>query len=424
MYEQLPVPFGLVRFGVAPDHPEVKNCQDRFTEIAGSPRFNFIGNVGIGKNLTLAQMKPHYDAILFAYGASKDRQLAIPGENLGGIHSARAFVGWYNGLPEYADLSPDLESGDTAMVIGQGNVALDIARVLLSGVDHLKHTDITASALDTLSRSRIRRVHVVGRRGPLQASFTIKEVRELMQMPKVAFRPIPSHLLPTEIKALDRRAKRITDLLKKQSSVSTPLYSSNEWSLDYLLSPKQFRGSPQVSSVLFDRNEYIDEKGSHEKTARVKPTGEEVEIDTSLVFRSIGYKSEPLPGMNDLGIVFDHKAGVVSNDLGRVLSAEGSIPGLYCTGWVKNGPTGTIASTMEDAFASAEQIVQDWGSNSSRVHGWDALRHSVPDAVDWKAWSSIDSQERQRGSARGKEREKYTRIEHMIEASRPAPSVS
>jgi adrenodoxin-NADP+ reductase len=168
MYEQLPVPYGLVRFGVAPDHPEVKNCQDTFEHVAQSPRFTYIGNVRVGHDVALAALKPHYDAILFSYGADEDRQLGIPGEDLDGVFSARAFVGWYNGLPQFQHLKPDLQAGEHAVVIGQGNVALDVARILLSPVDALRHTDITEQAIQTLSESRVKHVKVVGRRGPLQ----------------------------------------------------------------------------------------------------------------------------------------------------------------------------------------------------------------------------------------------------------------
>ena len=193
MYEHLPVPFGLVRFGVAPDHPEVKagfrfprksvleanaaqNCQDKFEEVADSPRFNFIGNISIGDHdaaLPLRTLLPHYDAVLFAYGASRDRTLGIPGEDtLKGIYSARAFVGWYNGLPEYSDLAPDLTQGEEAVIIGQGNVALDVARILLQDTNILRSTDITENAIETLQKSKIKRVKVVGRRGPLQVCFS------------------------------------------------------------------------------------------------------------------------------------------------------------------------------------------------------------------------------------------------------------
>ena len=168
MYEQLPVPYGLVRFGVAPDHPEVKNCQDTFEEVAKSPRFTYIGNVRVGTDVELVGMKPHYDAMLFSYGASEDRELGIPGEGLNNVLSARSFVGWYNGLPQFRDLDPHLKKGEQAVVIGQGNVALDVARILLSPVERLRQTDISEQALQTLAESRVKSVRVVGRRGPIQ----------------------------------------------------------------------------------------------------------------------------------------------------------------------------------------------------------------------------------------------------------------
>jgi adrenodoxin-NADP+ reductase len=171
MYEQLPVPYGLVRFGVAPDHPEVKNCQEKFEEVAESPRFNYIGNVRVGHDVQLASLKPHYDAILFSYGASEDRKLGIPGEDLPGVFSARELVGWYNGLPQFQHLAPDLQAGEDAVIIGQGNVALDVARILLTPPDDLMHTDITEQALEFLRKSKVKNVKVVGRRGPLQVLY-------------------------------------------------------------------------------------------------------------------------------------------------------------------------------------------------------------------------------------------------------------
>jgi adrenodoxin-NADP+ reductase len=170
MYEQLPVPYGLVRFGVAPDHPEVKNCQDKFEEVAASPRFNYIGNVQVGTDVPLLDMKPHYDAILFSYGASQDKKLGISGEDMEGVYSAREFVGWYNGLPQFQNLNPRLDHGEEAIIIGNGNVAIDVARILLSSVERLRHTDITEKALETLKANRIKSVRIVGRRGPLQVS--------------------------------------------------------------------------------------------------------------------------------------------------------------------------------------------------------------------------------------------------------------
>ncbi|KAF6239422.1 hypothetical protein HO173_002684 [Letharia columbiana] len=429
MYECMPVPFGLVRFGVAPDHPEVKNCQDKFEEVASSPRFNFIGNVAVGKDLPLANLRPHYNAIVFAYGATKDRKLGISGEdNLKGIYSARDFVGWYNGLPEHEALAPDLESGEEAVIIGQGNVALDVARTLLSDVNSLRKTDMTDYALDSLSKSRVKRLRVVGRRGPMQASFTIKEVRELLNLPSVSFEPIDPALFPPNAAKLPRTPKRLTQLLAKGSS--TPASQARKsWSLDFLLSPRSFNASSatpsNLSSLTFLKNK-VNGPDVFDSWATVSPTTSEELYPTSLAFRSIGYKSEAINGMKDLGIDFDECRGIIPNDLhGRItsLSEDGTgIPGLYCSGWVKRGPAGVIANTMEDAFDTAESIAKDWENKEpfmSGTNGWDALqedaaaRHLKP--VSWENWKKIDVAEKGRGKAKGREREKFTSIPDMLE---------
>ncbi|MCJ1434986.1 NADPH-adrenodoxin reductase [Xylographa pallens] len=439
MYEKLPVPYGLVRFGVAPDHPEVKNCQEKFTEVASSPRFNFIGNLDIGKDLPLASVIPHYNAVLFAYGASQDRRLGIPGEGqLEGIYSARGFVAWYNGLPEYAHLSPKLDLGEEAIIIGQGNVALDVARILLSDVDRLRKTDITERALATLSKSKVKRVRIVGRRGPMQASFTIKEVRELMTLEDVAFETIDGSLFSSDPTKLPRVQKRLTQLLLKGSTTASSS-AQKSWSLDFLQSPTSFVGSPQDSGKLtameFSKTAFQTQDHANPK-AKVQRTGETSTMPASLAFRSIGYKSEALPGMKQLGIPFDDSTGTIPNaSNGRIIASslteEGPvtyIPGMYCTGWVKNGPTGVIATTMDDAFASAEAIVEDWEAGLSLANGdvtgpskrgWDILAADLKirsrQTVSWEGWRRIDAEERRRGQLRGKEREKITSIPEMLD---------
>lgn len=407
--------------------------------MANSPRFNYVGNVDVGRDLPLASLVPHYDACLFAYGASKDRRLNVPGEDtLSGIYSARAFVGWYNGLPEYAALSPNLVGGDTAVVIGQGNVALDVVRTLLSDVDRLRTTDMTEHALATLAKSRIKRVHVVGRRGPMQASFTIKEVRELMNLPGVALTPIDASLVPPEPGKLPRMQKRLTQLLLKGSATpSTSAFKS--WSLDFLLSPTSFTstssGDPSLTAVNFARTTFEGQDPFDAKT-RVRNTDQHTLIPASTAFRSIGYKSEPIPGMADLGIPFDSTSGTIPNSAGGRILTDPSIltnphsqhlPGMYCTGWVKNGPTGVIASTMEDAFASAESIAVDWEIRVQKVDGtgtgtgkggWDVLKDEVAArgirSVSWEDWEKIDRAEKERGKERGKEREKFASVEEML----------
>ncbi|KAL2833053.1 hypothetical protein BDW59DRAFT_139103 [Aspergillus cavernicola] len=457
MYEKLPVPFGLARYGVAPDHPEVKNCEEKFTEVAASPRFNFIGNVELGENLPLRVLKPHYDAILFAYGAPKDKRLGIPGEDaLRNVYSAREFVGWYNGLPEHRDLAPDLTSGENAVIIGQGNVALDVARILLSDVDRLRQTDIADYALEELSRSKINRVRVVGRRGPLQASFTIKEVRELLQLPSVSFDSIPRDLLPPEdvIAALPRAQKRLIQLLAK-GSTNDPTTATRSWSLDFLLSPECLNWSPKyphrLSHVRFSRNE-LDPADPFSSSTKVTPkylsSGKRAQIDipANTFFRSVGYKSLPLPGLTDLGVPFDDSRGVIPNDgFGRVtvpLSSESGsretlpngslishLPGLYCAGWVKRGPTGVIATTMTDAFSTADAIAADVAQSGGSLLnsatertglGWEGVRAEAEKhglrTTSWEDWERIDRAEREQGVKNDKPREKFGRVEEMLSA--------
>lgn len=408
--------------------------------------------------IPLPTLLRNYDAVVFAYGASRDKTLGIPGENLRGIYSAREFVGWYNGLPDFTDLAPDLTQGEDAVLIGQGNVALDVARMLLEDVDRLRKTDITGHALETLSKSKIKRVHIVGRRGPmqvctvtsarwrhvaifhadfLQAAFTIKEIREMMKLPDVAFNGLDKSLIPDDVKKLPRAQKRLMEVLLKGSPTS-PDQASKSWFLDFCLSPKSFKSSAadpsRVGSTQFEKTRL---SSPFETNAFPTGTGEMVEIPSSVVFRSIGYKSVPLDGFSDLGVPFDEKRGIIQNDgQGRVQhearTYDGAMgvshfPGLYCAGWVKRGPTGVIASTMMDAFATADAIAEDWAaeapflnekSKDRTVAGWDAIKTEIDSqqarVVKWDDWQKIDRAEKERGERAGKEREKFTRTADML----------
>ncbi|SMR59175.1 unnamed protein product [Zymoseptoria tritici ST99CH_1E4] len=452
MYEGLPSPYGLVRFGIAPDHPEAKKCSETLVEVAKYPGFNYVGNTPIGdgpSQLPLTSIAPHYDAMLFAYGASKDKRLGLPGEDLKGVHSARAFVGWYNGLPEYADLQPDLESGDTAVVIGQGNVALDVTRILLAPLDELRKTDISEHAVEALSKSRIRDLKILGRRGPLQAPYTIKELRELLKMPGLGFVPPPEgweKLVQIPRKKLPRQLKRIMELLEK--GATTPIEQAEKaWQLGFLRSPVEFlsQNGTALDAIAFEQTEYVEELASvltddpqsnlnALRGVKVKGTGAKSMIKGSLAFRSIGYESEPLAGLDELHVPFDKKLGIIPNDrYGRVLNPDlgpgdltaAHVPGMYCAGWVKRGPTGVIASTLDDAFTSADVIVSDW-QNQVQFHdgagenksGWDAVKREVEKRnirrVSWQDWERIDAEEIRRGQAKGKEREKCRTVEDML----------
>ncbi|OAA68531.1 NADPH-adrenodoxin reductase [Niveomyces insectorum RCEF 264] len=482
MYESLPVPFGLVRFGVAPDHPEVKNCQEKFEEVAASPDFRFMGNVAVGAPLAvttttatqnahggsvpLETLARHYDAVVFAYGASRDRTLGLPGENLRGVYAARDFVGWYNGLPDCHDahaqkgpqqqqvaladhIAADLARAETAVIIGQGNVALDVARMLLEDVDVLRKTDISKAAIEALAASRVRRVHVVGRRGPMQAAFTIKELRELMQMRSVGLQyPVDAALLPPDFKALPRPQRRLMEVVAKGST--TPLAEARSmWSLDFCLAPKRFSAAfeggsdggasdiddnqPHVATATFDRTHLA---APFDRNTHCEPTGELVHVPADLVFRSIGYRAEALAGFDALDIPFDQRRGVIRNDgVGRVLrevrtpdaamTSEPN-PGFYCAGWVKRGPTGVIAATMDDAFSTADAIVSDWqaqapflGAGSAEEKGgWDGVRSetdmSAARVVSWEDWQRIDKAEMDSGRQDGKPRNKITRRADML----------
>ncbi|KXT17678.1 hypothetical protein AC579_9036 [Pseudocercospora musae] len=453
MYEALPSPYGLVRFGIAPDHPEAKKCSETLPDVAKYPGFTYIGNVPIGDaplRLPLPSITPHYDAVLFAYGASKDKKLGVPGEDLKGVHSARAFVGWYNGLPEYAHLHPDLQSGDTAIVLGQGNVALDVTRILLMPLEELRKTDISEHAVEALSKSKVRDVKIIGRRGPLQAPYTIKELRELTNIQDVAFVPPPEgwdELIQIERTKLPRQLKRIVEVLEKGSK--TPIEkASKAWQLGYLRSPIEFlsENSTDLAAVGFEQMEYVQPlkdylTGDPERSlnalraAKVKATGQKSMITGALAFRSIGYESEALPGMDALGVPFDTKKGIIPNDrYGRILSPDrgpggltaGHVPGMYCAGWVKRGPTGVIASTLDDAFTTADIIVKDWkdgvrfneGGDHTRKAGLEGVKKAIAErgirSVSWQDWGKIDAEEIRRGKEKGKEREKCRSVQEML----------
>jgi len=358
---------------------------------------------------------------------------------LKGIYSAREFVGWYNGLPEHTHLAPDLEQGDEAVIIGQGNVALDVARMLLEDVDVLRKTDMADYALDTLARSRVKRIRVVGRRGPMQAAFTIKEVRELMKLPNVGAYPVDTSLIPENLKELPRALRRIMEVLRK-GSLSPVETALKKWSLDFCLSPTEFRpmetDTSRVGKTTLERTLL---SSPFYPRSTVHGTGEVTTLPSQLVFRSIGYKSQPLPGFTDLGIPFDKRRGIITNDgLGRVVRdvsnkaatiATERYPGLYCAGWVKRGPTGVIASTMDDAFATGDAIVNDWNSqeaflqsgaseDTSGTSGWEGIRQEVGDpggrVVTWDDWQVINKAELWRASGSGRPRVKYSSISDML----------
>ncbi|XP_069510955.1 NADPH:adrenodoxin oxidoreductase, mitochondrial [Ambystoma mexicanum] len=425
IYEKLPVPFGLVRYGVAPDHPEVKNVINSFTQTAQSGRFAFFGNVVVGRDLTMEELKEAYHAVVLSYGAEDNRVLGIPGESLPGVYSARSFVGWYNGLPEDQALDPDL-SCETAVILGQGNVALDVARILLSPLEVLKMTDMTQRSLDFLSRSRVNRVWIVGRRGPLQVAFTIKELREMINLPgtRPMLNPEDYQSLSEAIKDIPRPRKRLTELMVK-TALESPTgeqgerwaSAPREWGLKFLRSPLAILPSATDGRAAGVRLGTTRLEGSGDD-AQAMPTGEFEDLESGLIFSSIGYKSLPLGS----AVPFDAKEGIIPNTLGRVHRA----PGLYCSGWVKRGPTGVILTTMNDSYDTADSIAEDLASgvlNTSQpkpgsVSTRSALERRGICPVSFSDWEKINSVEMARGKEAGKPREKIVDADEMLQLAR------
>ncbi|KAL0984059.1 hypothetical protein UPYG_G00136550 [Umbra pygmaea] len=424
IYERLPVPFGLVRFGVAPDHPEVKNVMNTFTQTAQHARCSFHGNVRVGKDVTVQELQESYHAVVLSYGAEGNRNMGVPGEDLDGVYSAKDFVGWYNGLPRNRHLRPDL-SCETAVVLGQGNVALDVARILLSPVDILKKTDITQPALDAVSKSSVRRVLIVGRRGPLQVACTIKELREMVNLPGTRPEMVVSEFdgIAEKLKALPRPRKRLTELLLK-AAVETPgekelerLKSDKQaWGFRFFRSPVEVLPSAdhtRVAGIRLAVNRLVGEG----EGARAEATGEVEDMECGLVVSSIGYKSLAI----DPVVPFDSRKDVIPNTMGRVQNAAG----LYCSGWVKRGPTGVIATTMNDSFDTARTLLHDMDKGILDIstakpgsQGVAALLHKRGvKPVSFSDWEKIDIEETRRGEARGKPREKLLDVGEMLQVA-------
>uniref|UniRef100_A0A671ES78 NADPH:adrenodoxin oxidoreductase, mitochondrial n=1 Tax=Rhinolophus ferrumequinum TaxID=59479 RepID=A0A671ES78_RHIFE len=391
IYEKQFVPFGLVRFGVAPDHPEVKNVINTFTQTARSDRCAFHGNVVVGRDVTVPELREAYHAVVLSYGAEDNQALEIPGEELPGVFSARAFVGWYNGLPEKRELVPDL-SCDTAVILGQGNVALDVARILLTPPEHLEKTDITEASLGVLRQSQVKTVWIVGRRGPLQVAFTIKVPRPRKRLTELLLRTA------TEKPGVEEAARQAL--------------ASRAWGLRFFRSPLQVLPSPDGRRAAGIRLAITRLEGVGE-AARAVPTGDMEDLPCGLVLSSVGYKSRPI----DPSVPFDPKLGVIPNMEGRVVD----VPGLYCSGWVKRGPTGVITTTMTDSFLTSQTLLQDLEAGllpSGPRPGYSAIKALLSSRgvrpISFSDWEKLDAEEMSRGQGAGKPREKLLDPQEML----------
>ncbi len=363
MFDRLPTPYGLVRGGVAPDHPKIKSVTRMYERIAAHPGFRFLGNVRIGSSIDHSELHALYDAVIYASGAQTDRHLGIPGEELAGSHAATEFVGWYNGHPDYRDRRFELGS-TSAVIVGMGNVAMDVTRILASSMDELTPTDISGHALEELRASKVGTIYVLGRRGPAQAAFTNPELKELGELAEADVVVDPRELELDEHSAHqltgheDRTAEKNLHTLH-QFAERKPSGRKRRIVLRFLVSPVEILGSNRVEGVKISRNRLV--RAPHGEL-RAEATGETETLPAGLIFRSVGYKGVAIPG-----VPFDQRAGVIPNVEGRVLVAPGAmemLAGVYAVGWIKRGPSGVIGTNKPDSAETVDLLLEDVASGA------------------------------------------------------------
>ena len=402
VFDMLPVPYGLIRSGVAPDHQSIKGVSRRYEGTALSDNVRFVGNVMIGRDISIAELQGLYDAVVLATGAPNDKPAGIPGENLANVFGSAAFVGWYNGHPQFANLNPDL-SGRAAVVIGNGNVALDVARILSKTSGEFHGSDIVTHAYDALARSQIEHVVLLGRRGPHQIAMTPKELGELAHLERACPRVQPADLPDAgEDLFLEPGQRKSVTHLRSFAAIPEAFRSDKpvEIEFDFFASPKAILGEDNVTGIEVERT-VLDSAG------RASLTGETYTIPCSLVITCIGYKSSPIPG-----VPFEESAGRFANDEGRIL------PGLYCVGWARRGPSGTIGTNRPDGFSVIEKIAADRASGGGKLGraGFDALAKTRDlQIVTFRDWKKIEAEEQKRARD-GAPREKFVDIAAMIKA--------
>jgi ferredoxin--NADP+ reductase len=425
MFDRLPTPWGLVRGGVAPDHPETKAITSIFQRISAHPGFRYHLNVEVGVHVTPDELRNHHHAVIYAYGASGDRKLGIPGESLGGSHAATEFVAWYNGHPDFADREFNLSSR-RVVVIGNGNVALDIARILLLDPQRLAETDIADHAWEALRDSAVEEVVLMGRRGPAQAAFTSPELLALGDLPDVNIVVEPEPM-PDQGVTPSRSANRVEAFsasLKRQIvseyAANVSVGRSKRLVLQFLSSPVEILGTDRVEAVQFVRNELV----SHaDQSVTASPTGNMDTIDTELVLRSVGYRGMPLPGLP-----FDEKTATIANVSGRVVDPHSGtvMHGAYTAGWIKRGASGVIGTNKRCASQTVRLLLDDYidGRLSQPAHGWETLAPILarrqPHVVDYRGWKAIDLHERRRGQSQGRPRVKLVHADEMLQVTEAA----
>ncbi|MHB1242479.1 MAG: FAD-dependent oxidoreductase [Gaiellaceae bacterium] len=406
LIERLPTPWGLVRLGVAPDHPNIKAVSRAFEKTAAHPGFRFFGNVEVGRDVTHEELAGLYDAVVYSVGAQTDRRLGIPGEDLPGSWAATELVAWYNGHPDFQELEFDL-SHERAVVIGNGNVALDVARMLALTPEELAPTDTTDAAIDAINRAMIREILVVGRRGPVQAAWTPVEVGELGELAGADILVDPADLELDEASAAELEAapptvKRSVEHLRDYAA-REPAGKPRAIRLRFLSSPVAILGEGKVEGIELVRNELVG--------GRAVATGERETIECGIVFRSVGYHGVALPG-----VPFDEATGTIPNEGGRVR------PGLYAAGWIKRGPSGVIGTNKKDAAETVDLLLEDARAGALPPRGEGTLEALLEErgaeAVLYAGWQAIDSAERAAGEPHGRPRVKLCTWDALLAAAR------
>ena len=403
LIERLPTPWGLVRLGVAPDHPKIKSVSRAFEKIALQPGFRFLGNVEVGRDLQHDELLEHYDAVVYAVGAQTDRRMGIPGEDLPGSWAATEFVAWYNGHPDFQKLEFDL-SGERAVVIGNGNVAVDVARMLALTPEELAPTDTTDAAIDAFDNAGIREIVVVGRRGPAQASFTTPELIELGELAGADVIVDQAALEGAE--PTDTNSERNLAVLREYAARG-PEGKPKRLVLRFLLSPVAILGDERVEGIELVHNRLEpDERGA----LRAVPTGEPETLGCGIVFRSVGYRGVELPG-----VPFDDARGTLANDEGRVG------PGAYAAGWIKRGPSGVIGTNKKDAAETVELLLADLRDAPRKDRPAEDIERLLVERgvrpVIYSGWTSIDELERAAGGKLGRPRVKLVTWDELLDAS-------
>jgi ferredoxin/flavodoxin---NADP+ reductase len=428
IFERLPTPWGLLRGGVAPDHQEIKRLEETFDRETLQRGCRFLGNVEVGVDISHAELMRHYTAVIYATGAQTDKSLGIPGEDLAGSWAATEFVAWYNGHPDYRELEFDL-SAKRVVVIGNGNVAADVTRMLMLSPRELERTDVADHALELLRESRVEEVVVLGRRGPAQAAFTSAELRELGNLDGVDIRVDPSEI---ELDPVSRAwlaeegtftARKNVELLREFAARPARSSAGRRIHLRFLRSPVEIRGVDRVEAVDVRRNKIVRDR---EGWLRPRPLDEDLEtIECGLVLRSVGYRAVPLPE-----VPFDERRFVLPNAGGRVLTADGErLPGVYAVGWIKRGPTGILGTNKRDAEETVGRLVDDLRAGAlpqpeapARERINELLATRKPDLVTLEGWRAIDAHELDSGRSEERPRVKLASREELLTAAGGSPA--